>query len=116
MTAHQFLARLTEHYSVFVAVDAQDEPIGFIELRTKDQNGYIDCFYCHPDYAHQGIGRQLYDTLFKEAQTQGIQQLQVHSSLAVKSFFMRRGFEEIRKETVTRNGCELHNFLMQKTL
>lgn len=116
MTAHQFLARLTEHYSVFVAVDAQDEPMGFIELRTEDQNGYIDCFYCHPDYAHQGIGRQLYDTLFKEAQTQGIQQLQVHSSLAVKSFFMRRGFEEIRKETVTRNGCELHNFLMQKTL
>ena len=77
---------------------------GFIEL---EQDGHIDCFYCHP----RGAGSALYATLEAEA---GRAQLRVEASDVAQPFFERRGYEVVAKQVVERAGVPLRNTLMVK--
>ena len=86
MPASQFLARVSDGRLVFVATDNGDKPIGFIEL---ENNGHIDCFYCHPDVTRTGVGLALYNHLEQVALGSGLQRLYVEASEAAKTFFLK---------------------------
>ena len=38
-----------------------------------------------------------------------------HASVTAKTFFLRRGYQVIREQTVLRQGIPLLNYLMEKT-
>jgi len=108
-----FLARVRDGRQVYVAVDADDEPLGFIEL---EADGRIDCFYCRPDVAGSGVGAALYAHLEDTAVAQGFDALNVEASEAARRFFERRGFALLHRRDFQRRGVALHNYKMAKRL
>lgn len=113
VSADRFLARVSDTHSVFVAVDDDDNPIGFIEL---EGDGHIDCFYCHPNFAGTGVGNALYGQLEKAAMAAGLPRLYTEASEAARSFFLKAGFTLIRRRDFEHKGVEIHNYLMDKSL
>ena len=77
---------------------------GFIEL---EQDGHIDCFYCHP----RGEGSALFAALEAEA---GEVPLRVEASDVARPFFERRGFAAVAEQVVERGGVPLRNNVMVK--
>lgn len=86
---------------------------GFAEL---DDDGHIDCFYCHKDYQGQGIGQILCNGIEKEAQNRGFARLFVEASITAKPFFQKMGFSIIEEQSVKNRGEQLTNFRMEKIL
>ncbi len=109
-TFHQ---RVSDGRAVWVAVNRDNRPAGFIEL---EANGHIDCFYCGPEYAGRGVGLALYQRLEAAAIAQGITGLFVEASAAAQRFFWRVGFATVHRREFIRNGVEIHNYMMTKNL
>lgn len=112
--AERYLARVTAGaHRVFVAVDALDDPKGFIELQP---DGHIDCFYRDPSHRASGLGQQLYEHLEGQARSAGMSRLYVEASDAAQRFFLRQGFTALRLRRFDRHGVEMHHMLMEKHL
>ncbi len=87
--------------------------LGFTEF---EQNGHIDCFYVHHEYQGQKVGSVLIYRIEKTASTLGLAKLFAEVSITAKPFFESKGFKEIRKQQIKRNGESLTNFVMEKHL
>ncbi|TVS06898.1 MAG: GNAT family N-acetyltransferase [Rhodobacteraceae bacterium] len=109
--ADKFLARVSDGRYVFVAVSENDKPIAFIEL---EENGHIDCFYCHPDAVGTGVGTALFERLESAALAAGLSRLYVEASEAACRFFLGKGFSLIKRRDFERNNVQIHNYLMEK--
>lgn len=108
-----FLTRVSDGRTVFVATSSNDTPIAFIEL---ENNGHIDCFYCAPEAAGQGVGAALYQHLEYEARGRALAELSVEASETARRFFQQRGFQCEGRRDVERRGVWLHNYRMRKLL
>lgn len=86
---------------------------GFAQL---DDNGYIDCFYCHKDYQRLGIGSRLFEAVSEKAKELKLKELTVESSISARAFFEGKGFSVVTPQKVFRRGQVLENFLMKKNL
>lgn len=86
---------------------------GFAEL---DDDGHIDCFYCHKDFQGQGAGKLLYNGIESEARRRAVNRLYVEASITAKPFFEKMGFFVDEKQTVTIRGVDFINFRMIKQL
>ena len=60
-----------EHEYVWVAVDQEDHPIGFVIAQVLDASVHLHELDVHPRYARQGLGRRLIATVVDWAQTRG---------------------------------------------
>ena len=109
----KFHQRVSDGRDVFVALGADETPIGFIEL---ERNGHIDCFYCSPKHAGSGAGAALYQELETTAIDRGIDSLFVEASEAAQRFFRKVGFATEKRRDFHRNGVQIHNYLMRKRL
>ena len=97
-----------------VVAEAEEGTIGgFAELQ---DDGHIDCFYCHQDYQRRGIGRLLYTAIEQQAQSLGLDDLTVEASITSKPFFERMGFSSVQEQTVSCRGQSFINYKMEKTL
>ncbi|ARC90547.1 GNAT family N-acetyltransferase [Rhodovulum sp. MB263] len=111
--AEQFLARISDGRSVFVAVTANDDPVDFMEL---EADGHIDCFYCCPDHVGRGVGKALYQRLETAARAMGLSRLHVEASEAARRFFLGQGFALVTRREFERHNVMIHNYLMEKSL
>lgn len=100
-------------YVAEVSVAGKEQIIGFGEL---ENDGHIDCFYCHKDFQGQGVGTQLLQQIESDAQALGLQRLFVEVSITAKPFFEKRGFVVLAKQAVQIRGQSLINFRMEKWL
>lgn len=97
---------LLSHFSV-VAVE-NGIIIGFGDV---DSTGYLDRLYVHKDYQNQGIATAICEKLECGFE---VEKITTHASITAKSFFEKRGYKVIKKQTVERNGVLLHNYVMEK--
>ncbi len=74
--------------------------------------GYLDKLFVHKDFQRRGIATAICD----ELERMTIDRIEVHASITARPFFERRGYREIVKQTVERNGIFLTNFVMEKQL
>jgi len=86
---------------------------GFAEL---EEDGHIDCFYCHKEYQRAGVGSRLYRALEEKALELGLTRLYTESSITAKPFFKKQGFTVIAEQTVETRGQHLTNYRMEKSL
>jgi len=107
----QFGKRLASELTLIATL--QNSPIGFASLKGAD---HIDMLYVHPSVAGQGVASMLCDALEKLAGGRGAKSLTVDASDNAQEFFVKRGYEPKRRNTVTVNGEWLANTTMQKTL
>lgn len=101
----------SEKYT-FVA-EENGEITGFAEL---EEDGHIDCFYCHKDYQRQGIGQLLFQSLEKKAQDLELKKLSAEVSITAKPFFHKIGFVEVKRQDVNTRGETFVNYVMDKKL
>ncbi|PSB33744.1 GNAT family N-acetyltransferase [Stenomitos frigidus ULC18] len=86
---------------------------GFGEL---EPHGHIDCFYCHKDYQHCGVGRQIYQAIEAKAFELSVNRLFVEASITAKPFFQRMGFAVVKEQTVSCRDETFVNYVMEKLL
>jgi putative acetyltransferase len=96
----------------FVAT-AEDNIVGFAEF---EQNGHIDCFYCHHTWLGKGVGSALMHAIENEAKDKGINKIFAEVSITAKPFFETKGFKTIKEQTIVRKDVELTNFVMEKII
>ena len=91
----------------------QNSPIGFASLKGAD---HIEMLYVHPSAAGQGVGAMLCDAMEKLASARGAKNLTVDVSDNAQEFFLKRGYIDMQRNTVTIHGEWLANTTMQKAL
>ncbi len=94
-----------------LVADAAETVVGFAQL---EDDGHIDCFYCHKDFQGQGIGLLLFKGIEEEARRQNLTRLFVEASITARPFFEKMGFERVEKQRVAVRGTKLTNFRMEK--
>ena len=86
---------------------------GFAQL---EENGYIDCFYCHKDHLRKGVGSMLFEALLKKAVELELNELVTESSITARPFFEDKGFACIASQKVKKGKQILINFRMKRIL
>ncbi|MGV8953407.1 MAG: GNAT family N-acetyltransferase [Cypionkella sp.] len=86
------------------------QPVGFMSLRA---DGYLDLAFVAPDQQGRGAATALHTAVLAHARTQNMQQLHVEASLAAHGFFLRRGWQDLGRQTIERHGQQIDNFRMQ---
>jgi len=81
-----------------------------------EDDGHINCFYCHSDFRRQGIGGQLYTALEDYAKTKRIPTIYSETSSSDRPFFLQMGFEEVQKQKVLIGGKVPTHFVIKKDL
>ncbi len=76
-----------------------------------DESGCLDMLFVRQDCLRQGIATALCDQLEK-----GFSSVKTYASITAKPFFEQRGYLVAEKRTVVRNGVQLINFEMKKSL
>lgn len=79
-------------------------------------SGHISCFYCHPDYRGQGIGKQLYSALEEYATAKNITTIHTEVNAIDRPFYFKMGFSTVQKQKVLLNGEIESNFVIEKQL
>ncbi|MDU2489913.1 MAG: GNAT family N-acetyltransferase [Clostridium celatum] len=93
----------------FVAVE--DELIvGFGDI---DRTGYLDRLYVHKDYQNKGIATEICDKL---ECILNVDKIITHASITARTFFEKRGYKVIKKQSVERSGVLLQNYIMEKKI
>lgn len=87
--------------------------VGFAEF---ENNGHIDCFYCHHEWINKGVGSALMDEIFYRAKNNNITKIFVEASMTAKPFFEKKGFVVLSEQKIIRKGVELTNYKMEKLL
>lgn len=107
-----FAARLARNTTLLVELDG--ELLGFASL-TPD-NATVDLLYVHPYAAGQGVGSALLDALERLATARGAATLSVDASDTAEGFFISRGYEVVRRNTIPVEDVWLSNTTMQRSL
>ncbi|MFQ6791504.1 MAG: GNAT family N-acetyltransferase [Thomasclavelia sp.] len=93
-----------------IVVKENNQIIGFGDI---SNDGYLDHLFVHKDFQNQKVATLICNQLEKIANKKIIT---THASITAKPFFLKRGYQVIKEQTVTRNNISLTNFVMQKTL
>lgn len=104
--------RKWEKLSPIIAV-IDNEIVGFAEL---EDNGHIDCFYCHHEYQGCGVGSALMREIEIRTRKNKINKIFAEVSITAKPFFESKGFLVKKEQSVTVRGMALTNFVMEKIL
>ena len=75
------------------------------------ENGYLDCLYVQKDFAGCSLGRRMLQALEVACPAETIR---VRASKTAKPFFEKYGYRTVKGITVTRAGCALICFEMEK--
>ncbi len=100
-------------HQVVRVLDDGGKMAGFATLA---HGSYIDLFYIHKDYQRQGLARRLFAEIEQTAISMGQLRLTSHVSITARPFFERMGFVVVKEQKVMRQGVELTNFRMEKTM
>lgn len=112
-SAEQMHQRYTDGRMSLVAVDERGEALGFGDI---EADGHIGYFYCAPKAAGTGVAKALYDALETTAGDSALPRIHVEASEAARRFFLRQGFEVIKRRDLMIGSVPIHNFAMEKLL
>jgi putative acetyltransferase len=99
--------------TITLIAEEDQEIRGFAQL---EDNGHIDCFYVANNFINKGIGSRLLTDIERRATSLRLQRLFTEASVTARSFFLRKGFSEVREQEVELRGVRFKNYVMQKDL
>lgn len=111
--AERFRERLSDGRRCWVAVDADDRALAFIDL---EADGHIDFLYVAPDLAGMGVAERLLTELEAVARSMNLARLHVEASEAARRFFLKRGYAETARRDFEVDGVAIHNYAMERAL
>ncbi len=96
-----------------ILAESDGNILAFMSL-TPDN--YIDFAYILPSMRGQGLFRQLYKRIEREAFIRGAARLTTHASLMARPAFSAMGFSVQKSEAVELRGAMLQRYAMEKKL
>lgn len=112
-TPEQFERLMADGRTRLVAVDADDRPVAFADLKT---DGLIHFLYCAPEAAGAGVAARLYEAIEAKARASGMRKVTAEASEAAVRFLARRGFRVMARRDLEVSGVAIHNYAVEKTL
>jgi putative acetyltransferase len=109
--AEAFAKRLRANVTILVEQDG--EILGFASLAGNNE---IDMLYVHPYAVGQGVGSALVAAMEKLAAARGTETLLVDASDTAHDFFSRRGYADVRRNTIPIDNVWVSNTTMTKPL
>lgn len=98
---------LTKNYALVAIIN--DKIVGFGDI---DDSGYLDHLYVHKDYQNQHIATKITEQLEKH---KNFNKIITHASITALPFFLKQGYQIMKKQQVLRKGVYLTNYVMEKT-
>jgi GNAT superfamily N-acetyltransferase len=92
------------HEHVWVAVDMQDQPVGFAIVRVLDRSVHLHEIDVHPSHARQGLGGRLITAVAMWARAQGATALTLTTFEDVPwngPYYARLGFHRLDQAAIT---------------
>ncbi len=111
--AESYLDRASDGRVFLVAVDGEDRPLGYGDLKL---DGHINHLYFAPEATRTGLAITLYDRLEQAAVEQGLGLLYTEASELARSFFHKRGFATVERRDFILRDVPIHNYRMEKRL
>lgn len=96
-----------------IVATINDTVVGFAEF---EDNGHIDCFYCHHEYQGCGVGSALMKEIENRARELKVNKIFAEVSITARPFFETKGFIVKKEQSVIVRGVALTNFVMEKIL
>lgn len=87
--------------------------VGFGDI---DDSGYVDRLFFHKDYQGKGITTAIITELERQAVIDDNSIFTTHAPITAKPFFEKQGYRVVSENKVIRNGVELTNFIMEKSI
>jgi len=90
-------------YRVWVAVDGEDAPVGFLITRPLTHSLHLQEIDVHPDHSRRGLGRRLIEAAADDARTQGYPALTLttfRSILWNAPYYARLGFRRLNPDAL----------------
>lgn len=117
----RFLDRAAAGEHIFVAVDAQDQPVAYSLLENAGKDGgHLDMLYCHPDYTRKGLAERLLSAAEHCARELRLSRIFTEASELARPAFERAGYAVTHRRdfTIEHDGKDvpIHNFAMEKHL
>ena len=112
-SASRYVKQTADGRIFLVAVDENDQPIGYGDL---ESSGHLDHLYCHPDFIGTGVGKAIYQELERLGKAQGISRIYVEASEAARRLFERQGFSTKQRVEQMIDGVQIHNYEMTKNI
>lgn len=98
----------------FVAIDNKTRKIvGFSDL---EDDGYLNRGYVHMDYQGQGIGKMLLEVRENKAKELGIRRLYSNVSKTAKPFYIKQGYQCVRKQQRELEELSFEQYRMEKDI
>lgn len=79
-----------------------------------ENNGHIDCFYVAYDFINKCVGSKLLCEIEERAKLLNISRLFTEASVTAKPFFLKKGFEVVKRQIVELRGVKFKNYVMEK--
>lgn len=105
-------ARLAEAETV--VAERGDVAVGFMSLDLG--RGYLDLAFVAPEVMGTGVAGLLYAVLEGRARAAGLERIETEASHLAEPFFLRQGWQVVRRQIVERNEVMLSNAVMEKLL
>lgn len=99
------------HNTLVVEID--EIIVGFGDM---SPSGHLDKLYVHCEYQRIKIATSIISQLEFDARNNQIKTITTFASITALPFFKQQGFQVICKNFVNRNGIELINYKMQKSI
>jgi putative acetyltransferase len=96
----------------YVAVAGEDV-LGFTDV---EPDGHLDRLFVHHLHQRRGIATALHEAAEAAARRFGAPKMFTEASITARQFFLRQGYAEVRRQTVTIRGVDMTNFAMEKSL
>lgn len=109
--AEAFAKQLGANLTILVEQDG--EILGFASLKGNKE---IDMLYVHPYAVGQGVGSALVEAMERLAKARGAESLSVDASDTAHEFFSRRGYADVRRNTIPIDNIWVSNTTMLKPL
>ncbi len=96
--------RWLDSESLFVAVDSDDNPVGYAIAHEMGGDTYLHEIDVHPDHGRQGIGRRLIEFVRSWAAERGFQRLVLSTFSDVPwnaPYYARLGFRELSVDEIS---------------
>ena len=97
-----------------VVAETPGGPVGFMSLLPA--RAYLDLAFVLPEVMGRGVAGALYSVLEGRARARGLTRLETEASLLAEPFFLRQGWQVLKRQQVERLGVLLSNAVMEKSL
>lgn len=86
---------------------------GFAALKT---DGYLNSLFVHKDFQGKGVATALLNHIEEYARQKKLHEITADVSVTAKPFFVRKGYEVLKEQTVCLDNVEMINYKMRKSL